>query len=179
MFAFCELAGEAGDIAWRDAESVHAGVHLQMEGNSFAGFFRAFFGDDAGGSVIELGELLRTMDYCREIVLDETVFFAGPETCQNENRVLNAGFADGDAFFGASDAEPIRAGFFEGFGDFGAAVAVTIAFDDAENLARSLALLSGRIHEFADGAEIFRQGAQRDFGPDGAAPEIWGTVIGS
>lgn len=134
---------------------------------------------EACGGFIELLKLLAAMDYSREIVLDETRFFAGPETCEDENGIANAGFADGDAFFGAGYAKPMGASFFESFGDLRAAVAVAVAFDDAENLARCLALLFGGIHELADYAEILGQCAEGNFGPDGTTLQICGIALSS
>ena len=69
--------------------------------------------------------------------------------------------------------------FSEGFGDLRAAVAVAVAFDDAENFARSFALLFGRIHELADYAEILGQSAEGNFGPDGTTLQICGIALSS
>ena len=140
-------------------------------------FLGAFFGTDAGGGAIELLELLAAMNYGSEIVFDETGFFAGPKTCEDENWIANTGFANGDAFLGTGDAEPIGAGFFESFGDLRAAVAVAIAFDDAQDFARSLALLAGRIHELAYGAKILSQRAERDFRPNRTSCFLAGILM--
>ncbi len=56
-----------------------------------------------------------------------------------------------DAFFRAGDAEPVGAGFFQSFGYWRAAVAVGVAFDDAENFSRRGALFVLRIDVGADG----------------------------
>ena len=82
-------------------------------------------------------------------------FFAGDETGEDQDGLADAGFAQADALFGAGDAEPVGAGFFEGFGDLGAAVAVGVSFDDAENFSRRGALFRFRIHVGADGLKLW------------------------
>jgi hypothetical protein len=74
-------------------------------------------------------------------VFDQADFFARRKAGEHQDGFAYASFADGYAFFGAGYAEPVGAGLFEGFGDLGAAVAVAVAFDDAEDFARGLAVL--------------------------------------
>src|SRR5579859_2452671 len=112
------------------------------------------------------------MDYWREVVLQEIGFFAGPETSQHQNGFAHAGFADVDAFVGAGDAEPVGAGLLEDFGDLRAAVAVAVALDDGENLARRLALFAGRIDEVADGAQVVGERGFGNFGPHRPAFDV-------
>src|SRR5271166_4690108 len=104
-------------------------------------------------------------------------FFAGPEAAENEDGSANTGLADFDAFGGGGYAEPIRAGYFQGLGDLRAAVAVRVAFDDGENFARSVSLFGSGIYIIADGAKIFCERGERNFGPNGAADEIGGIWI--
>src|SRR6266849_3875323 len=106
------------------------------------------------------------MDYWSQIVFQETSFFAGPKTSQHENRFAHAGFAHVDAFVGAGNAEPVGAGLLQDLGNLRAAVAVAIAFDDGQHLARRFALFVGRIDEVADGAQIVGQRRNGNLGPD-------------
>ena len=48
---------------------------------------------------------------------DEALFFAGPETSEDQNAFANSGFAQLDAFVGAGDSEPFGAGLLQGFGN--------------------------------------------------------------
>ena len=64
------------------------------------------------------------MDDGREIVFEQARFFSWPEAGKNENRFANTRFANGDALVRTSDAKPVGARLFEGFGDLRAAVAV-------------------------------------------------------
>src|SRR5690348_15614905 len=97
------------------------------------------------------------MDYWSQIVFQETSFFAGPETGQHQNGFTHTGFAYVDAFVGAGDAEPVRAGPLEDLGNLRATVTVAVALDDGEHLARRLALFVRRIDEGPDGAQIVRE----------------------
>src|SRR5579859_1017378 len=98
--------------------------------------------------------------------------FAGDEAGEDEHGAFYAGLADGDAFFGAGDAEPIVAKFFKGLGDLRSAVAVTIAFDDAQHFSRRGAIFAGRIDVRANRVQIELQRAERNFGPDRPALKI-------
>src|ERR1700736_2731025 len=81
----------------------------------------------------QIWELLATVNHGGQIVLNETGFFARHEAREDEDGSADASFAYGYAFVRAGDAEPIAAGFFQGGGNLGTAVAVAIAFHDGEN----------------------------------------------
>ncbi len=49
-------------------------------------------------------------------VAQHGVFFAAPEAGHDEDGQLDAGFANGDSFFGGGDAEPDGSGLFQGAG---------------------------------------------------------------
>ena len=89
---------------------------------------------------------------------DKIFFFAGPEAAEDENRPVNASFAKFHAFASGGYTEPVGAEFFEGFGNFRAAVTVAVAFDDAEDLAGDVAFFGGWADVGADGVEIIAQG---------------------
>src|SRR5260370_17277242 len=108
MFAFCELPRKTFDIAGGNAETIHARVYFQVKRNRLAR--RALC-----CGAVQRFELLAAMDYGSEIVLQEIGFLPGPETCQHQDRLAHPGLADVDAFVGAGDAEPIRAGFLQNF----------------------------------------------------------------
>src|SRR5206468_8466521 len=93
---------------------------------------------------LEQRQLIAAMDNGREVVLEQTGFFARDEARQHENGLARASFPNGDAFVGAGHAKPVRAGSLKGFGDLWPAVAVAVALDDGQDLARRLALLSDR-----------------------------------
>ena len=59
MLALCELARKTLDVARRDAQTIHARVHLQVERSAFAALLAAFLGKDAGGGTSE--EALKKM----------------------------------------------------------------------------------------------------------------------
>ena len=166
---FGELAGEAVSVFGEDAETVHAGVHLELNGDIFLAQLR-------GGGFVRK-KLLATVNCGSEVVLQEIFFLAGPEATEDEDGRANAGLANFDALTGRGDTEPIRAGLFEGLGDRGATVAIAIAFDDRENFARSFAFFRRRIDVVANVVKISGERRERNFGPDGAAHEIGGIRI--
>ncbi len=94
-----------------------------MDGHeAFAGF---------GGGCVEECKVFATMDGGCEIVLNEIIFFARPETTENQDGFAHTSFAQFHTFTGGSDAEPVRAELFEGFGNLRATVAVAVSFDNA------------------------------------------------
>src|SRR5207253_8422112 len=119
----------------------------------------------AAGGTLEQRQLIAAMDNGREVVLEQTGFFARDEARQHENGLARASFPNGDAFVGAGHAKPVRAGSLKGFGDLWPAVAVAVALDDGQDLARRLALLSRRIHVVANGCEVVRERTERNLGP--------------
>src|SRR5580692_12030290 len=177
MLAFVQLACKTFHVARRDAQAIHARVHLQVEGNALAALPGAFLGKDASSGAIKWLELLATMDHGRQIVFEKARLFAGPETCQHKHGLPDAGFAHGDAFFRAGDTEPVRSGFFECLGHLRAAMAIAVAFDDAEDFAGRPALLFWRIHELANRAKIFGQGAEVNFRPYRTPCFFQGTLL--
>src|SRR5207249_2354523 len=141
VLAFAELLRKAIDVGGSDAQAVHARVNFQVEGGVPAA---------AAGGTLEQRQLIAAMDNGREVVLEQTGFFARDEARQHENGLARASFPNGDAFVGAGHAKPVRAGSLKGFGDLWPAVAVAVALDDGQDLARRLALLSRRIHVVAN-----------------------------
>src|SRR5947209_1334396 len=121
------------------------------------------------GHGIQRRQLFATNDGGRNFVGEKFFFFAGPEAGEREDGFADPSIAKLFAFGGAGDAKPVGAGLFESLGDFRAAVAVAIAFDDAENFSRRSALFGFRIYEIADGMEIVSERVERDVGPDWAA----------
>ena len=141
-----------------EPQAVHAGVDLEVKGGGLAA--------SAAGGALEERQLIAAMNDCGEIVLEQASFFAGHEACEDENGLANAGFAHGDAFVGAGDAKPVRACFFQRFGNLRATVAVAVAFDDGQDLARGLALFVRGIHVLPNGLEVVREGAEGNLRPD-------------
>jgi len=97
------------------------------------GAFGEFFARCRG---IKCGQLFAANDGWRNFVGEKLRFFAGPKTGERKDGFAYTGFADLFAFAGAGDAEPVGARSFESFGNLRSAVAVAVAFDDAENFAR-------------------------------------------
>jgi len=124
------------------------------------------------GGAIKLRELFAAVDHRREVVCEEAGLFARPKTGEDKDRLADARLADGDAFFRASDAKPIRAGLFEGLGDLRPAMAIAVALDDAKDFPRPFAAFFQRIHEFADGVKVLGKRRQGDLSPHGAAFEM-------
>jgi len=158
---------ETVHVGGRDAQAVHPGVDFQVEWNGGP------LGAAAGGGLFQERELFAARDGRRQVVVEETLLFAGPEAGKNENRAADTGFADFRAFGGAGDAEPLRASLLQGFGDLRPAVAVAIAFDDREDFTRGFALLPGRIYIGADGMKIEFEGGKRNLRPDGPPDEVY------
>src|SRR5439155_1613789 len=131
----------------------------------------------AAGGTLEQRQLIAAMDNGREVVLEQTGFFARDEARQHENGLARASFPNGDAFVGAGHAKPVRAGSLKGFGDLWPAVAVAVALDDGQDLARRLALLSRRIHVVANGCEVVRERTERNLGPDRPSCFTAGTFL--
>src|ERR1700741_760301 len=104
--------------------------------------------------------------------MDQIFFFSGPETTQHQNGLAHTGFAKLHAFACGSHAEPLGAKFFEGLGDFGAAVAVAVPFYDGEDHARGLALLRSGVHVVANGVEVAAKRSERALGPDRTADKM-------
>src|SRR5260370_26404929 len=90
---------------------------------------------------------------------------------------MDTGPAHRNAFIRARDSKPVRPGLLQRLCHFRAAVAVTIAFNDGENLARCLALFLGRIHVLANRFQIVRQRPKRNFRPDRTSNFPAGTVL--
>src|SRR5260370_31617504 len=137
-----------------DGEGVHGVVNFQVEAD------RAYAELAFRSSGIQSGELFAANDGRRNFVGEKLGFFARPETGEGEYRFADAHFADFLAFGGASDAKPIGAGFLEGFGDFRSAVAVAIAFDNAENFARNGQFFGFGIYEITYGVKIVAESGQ-------------------
>src|SRR5712672_1386550 len=98
--------------------------------------------------------------------------FARDEAGENQHGPFYTGLPDGDSLFGASDAEPIGAEFFERFGDLRPTVAVAIALHDAQHFSRRRALFARWIHICTNRVQVVLQRAERDFRPDWPAFEI-------
>src|ERR1700730_1022943 len=101
MRALCQLPRETIHIARRDAQAVHAGVHFQVKRHRLAA-------PALCGRLIERAELLAAMNHRREVMLQESGFFPGPETGEHENGLAHSGLANLDSFRRAGYAEPIR-----------------------------------------------------------------------
>src|ERR1700722_665634 len=117
------------------------------------------------------------MDHRRQMVFDEARLLAGPETCEYKNRLLHAGFANGDAFLRAGDAKPVGAGFFESLGYLRSAVSIAIAFDDGKNFSGRFTFLFRRIHELLNSTEIIRQRAKGNLRPNRTSRFLRGTPL--
>src|SRR5215472_7440474 len=167
--AFANLPSKTIDIGKRDSQAVHAAIDFQMKGSGPS--------PAACGRAFEQRQLVAPMDRGGEVVLEQASFFAGDETRQHENGLAYASFAHGDAFVGAGHTKPVRAGFLKGLGNLWATVAVTIALDDGQDLARRLALLLRRIHVSANSREVVRERTKRDFRPDGSSCFVAGTFL--
>src|SRR5207244_10804062 len=101
------------------------------------------------------------MDNGREVVLEQTGFFARDEARQHENGLARASFPNGDAFVGAGHAKPVRDGSLKGFGDLWPAVAVAVDIDDGQDLARRLAVLSWGMYIVANCCVVYRTRTER------------------
>src|ERR1019366_10789576 len=116
-----QRAAKYGDFRGRNAEAIHARVNLEMKANRPAA--RATRAD---GSAFEQPQLLRPHDRRREMVLEDELFFAGPETCEYQHRLADAALPQLGAFGGTGHAQPIgaRAGKGTRDGDDAAAAGI-------------------------------------------------------
>src|SRR5215469_6747002 len=167
--AFADLPRKTVDIGKRDSQAVHAAVDFQMKASGFA--------TAACRRAFEQRQLVAPMDRGGEVVLEQARFLARDETGQHQNGLAYASLAHGDAFVGAGHTKPVRSGFLKGLGDLWAAMAVTIALDDGQDLAPRLALLSRRIHVLANSREVVRERTERNFRPDGSSCFVAGTFL--
>ena len=100
-----------------------------------------------------------------------------PEAGKNQDRLAHSRFAHLDAFRGARHAKPVGPRLLQNFRHARPTVAVAIAFDDREYLARSLALFSRGIHKVANGAEVMRQRRRGDLRPDRAYAQFRDALV--
>src|SRR2546426_6216853 len=168
MLALRELAGKAIHIAGSDTQTIHARVNLQVELDGLGGAARR--ARRAGSGALEKRKLLATGHRRGQTVLDDTPLLARPEAGHQEDGILDARFAQLDAFGRASDAKPFRAGFGKRLGGRRGTVALGISFDDSQNLSRLAKAFAGRVYVLADGAGIVRQRGEIDFRPDRPPP---------
>ena len=170
MLAFRQLPRKAFHIGGSDAQPVHSRIDFQMERH-------ALLAAAARRRPIQQRQLLAAMDHRRKVVLYQPRFFSRHETRKHENRLSNAGFANGNALVSAGDAEPVRVGLLQRLCYLRAAVAVAIALHDAENLARRFALFLRWIDVLANRIQIVRQRAKRNFRPHGTSHFLARTLL--
>ena len=58
------------------------------------------------------------MDRGSQIVFDQILLFAGPETAEHENGLADAAFAEFDAFTAGGHAKPVGAKLLQSLGRF-------------------------------------------------------------
>ena len=170
VLALSKLPRKTFHVAGSDAQPVHAGIDLQMK-------LYALLSPAARRRAIEQRQLFAAMDHRRQVVLHQPGFLSRHETGKNQNWLSNTGLADGDAFVRARDAKPVRPGLLQRLRHFRAAVAVTIAFDDRENLARRFAFFLRRVYVLANRFQIVCQRAKRNFRPDRTSRFVAGTLL--
>jgi len=100
--AIGQCAHKRRNFRRRDAQAIHPRIDLEMKAHRAA----AFFARPRGG-LLQQFELLGAHDCRRKIVFQDALFFSGPETRENQDRLANAAFAQFGAFGGASYAEPV------------------------------------------------------------------------
>src|SRR5258708_682707 len=126
--AISQRARERRNLRWRNAQSVHSSVDLEMK---IEGAF-AWLALQCG-RFLQKSQLVGAHDRRREVVVENSLFFARPKSRENQDRFANPALAQFGALRGACHAEPIRAGLREGARDGNDAVAVGVALDYGEN----------------------------------------------
>src|SRR5258708_39692817 len=96
MLAPRELAGKAIHIAGSDAQTIHARVNLQVELDGLGGAARR--PRNGGSGALEKGKLLATGHCGGQTMLDDAPLLARPEAGHHEDGILDACFAQLDAF---------------------------------------------------------------------------------
>ena len=143
MFALGELLRETFHIGRRNAQAIHSRVNFQVERNRLP---RA----EACRSFVERLQLFAAVNHCGQVVVYQALLFAGNKTGENQHGLAHAGFAHGNAFFGAGDAEPVGAGFFKRLRYLRTPVAVAVALYDGQDFPWCFALFRWRINVVAD-----------------------------
>ena len=126
------------------------------------------------GRLFQKPQLVGAHDRRRQVIVENSLFLAGPEAGEDQDRFANAALAQFGAFRGAGHAEPVGAGLGEGARDGNDSVAVGVALDDGENFPARAARARG-IDVRADRAQIVRQRSQTYFRPDGASIKFYGS----
>src|SRR6266852_3663786 len=103
MPAFSQLPYEAINVACGDPQTIHARINFQMKCNRPATYATPC------GCSFERCQLVAAVNHCSEAMFKERRFFALHKARQNQNRLADAGFTNGNALLGAGDAEPVRA----------------------------------------------------------------------
>src|ERR1019366_3215564 len=168
-----QRARKCGDFRGRNAEAIHARVNLEMKANRPAA--RA---TRAHGSAFEQPQLLRPHDRRREMVLEDELFFAGPEAGEYQHRLADATLPQLGAFGGTGHAKPVGARAGKRTRNGKDAVAGGIALDDRKNFPARAARASG-VDVAADRAQVVRQCSKTYFRPDWASIEFYGSCHGN
>ena len=149
VLARCEFVAKLRQRFDRDAQAIHSGVYLQMNGEDGLLLTRRFF---------QTFDVPTFPNRGREIVGDDTVFFTLPDSCHQQDARPDSGAAERAAFGGVGHTEPGGAFCFKSESAFGCAVAVSVGFHNrADRHVRADMLLHG--------AEVLAQGAQRNLRP--------------
>jgi hypothetical protein len=127
------------------ADALHAGIDFQVD---FGG------GAEGGGGFVDEEEFLDGGGGEAEVVLKEKGDLLGADAAEDEDGLVDAGLAEGDAFFEKGDAEGVDAAVGEVLGGGDEAVAVGVGFDDGHHL--------GGADVSADGGEVGGEGGQVD-----------------
>src|SRR6266550_3742960 len=168
-----ERPRERGNFRWSDAESIHAGINLEMKTNRTATRLAL-----SRSGLFQQLELLGPHDRRRKIVFQNALFLPDPESRENQDRLADTALAQFGALGGASHAKPVRAGTRKRARHGDDAVAVGVALDDRKNFPASGAGTHG-IHMAADRAQVAGQRTQTYFRPDGASIKFYSICHGN
>ena len=167
--AIRQRAREPRNFRRRNSQAVHSGVDLEMKIERALARLAL-----ERGRLIQKPQLVRAHDGRREVVVQNSLLFAGPEAGEDQDRLANAALPQFGAFRGASHAEPVGAGLREGARNGNDSVTVGVALDDGENFPARAARASG-IDVPSDRAQIVGQRSQAYFRPDGASIKFYGS----
>src|SRR5487761_622311 len=150
------------NVAQIESQAVHSRVDLQMERNARTLAAQMRF----CGGTLELAQLLHGGNRWSEAMPQQVRLFAGPKTCQDQNRLGYACLPLFRALIRARHAKPFGARFCQGFGNRNRAETVSVRLYDGKDFALAADVLT-------DDAEIVQDVLDADFRPHGTALKLY------
>jgi hypothetical protein len=159
MRAGCHLRKRPLEIVVSEAETIHAGVDLQMAVQAFV---------VACGCRLKRAGRARRGDGRRQIVREDPVEIADAQRAENEDGRADAGLPQDDGLFDVRAGEHRGAGILERLRDLRRAVAVRVRLDDGDDARRGA---RRRSEKRSDRVEVRADSLEID--PGNRRPDHW------